>query len=104
VLRYGTSQEYKAHFDSLDDDSPRTATVLLYLSDVEEGGETTFPNSEWADPALPKALGPFTPCAEVGEQGCGGCTAYGGAPLGKRRVCLHTLSKAGERSHALVRY
>ncbi|EFN57937.1 hypothetical protein CHLNCDRAFT_142031 [Chlorella variabilis] len=64
VLRYGTTQEYKAHFDSLDDDSPRTATVLIYLSDVESGGETTFPNSEWIDPALPKALGPFSECAQ----------------------------------------
>lgn len=121
VLRYGYSQEYKAHFDSLDDDSPRTATVLIYLSDVrgaaaagpasssalarrawgegacaraqssadargwsaprlgaaprpsssstcmqvEEGGETTFPDSEWLDPSLNEKLGPLSKCADV---------------------------------------
>ena len=67
VLRYSHSQEYKPHFDSLADDSPRTATVLIYLSDVAEGGETAFPNSKWADPALPGKLGPFSKCAQVGR-------------------------------------
>lgn len=66
VLRYGFSQQYKAHYDSLDDESPRTATVLMYLSDVEEGGETTFPKgSEWADEAYGAKLGRgLTKCAE----------------------------------------
>ena len=40
VLRYGPGQKYGAHMDSLIDDSPRMATVLLYLHDTEEGGET----------------------------------------------------------------
>ena len=62
--RYGRGQEYGAHFDSLDDGSPRLATVLLYLTDVEAGGETAFPQgSAWLDAALPARLGPFSPCA-----------------------------------------
>lgn len=44
ILRYGLGQKYGAHFDSLVEDSPRVATVLLYLANTtEEGGETAFP-------------------------------------------------------------
>lgn len=70
VLRYGFNQTYGAHYDSSDkltDPGPhrRMATFLMYLADVEEGGETAFPhNSEWSDPTLPAKLGPFSKCAQ----------------------------------------
>jgi len=65
VLRYAHGQKYGAHYDSLDDDSPRIATVLLYLADVPEGGETAFPQgSRWIDDSLKTRLGPFSTCAE----------------------------------------
>ncbi|KAL4440709.1 hypothetical protein ABPG77_000418 [Micractinium sp. CCAP 211/92] len=65
ILRYGIGQKYGAHYDSLDNDSPRVATVLLYLSDVEEGGETAFPGpSQWIHPSVQKRFEPFSSCAQ----------------------------------------
>ncbi|KAK9812646.1 hypothetical protein WJX72_001216 [[Myrmecia] bisecta] len=49
VLRYQLGQHYDAHYDVFDPESygpqpsQRMATVLFYLTDVEEGGETIFP-------------------------------------------------------------
>lgn len=48
MLNYHIGQEYKAHFDFFSSTSraasnPRISTLVMYLNDVEEGGETYFP-------------------------------------------------------------
>ena len=46
---------WRAQVD-LQGNTQRVATVLMFLSEVEEGGETVFPlKSKWADPEAEKA-------------------------------------------------
>lgn len=63
ILRYDVGQKYGAHYDALG----RICTVLIYLVDAEEGGETAFPktsDADWADAGQRAAFGPFSECAE----------------------------------------
>ncbi|WIA41185.1 hypothetical protein OEZ86_004800 [Tetradesmus obliquus] len=73
VLRYGAGQQYRPHQDSILDEvqqphGPRLATVLLYLNDVPEGGETAFPDtdaSKWASPEVGAQVDPtLSECAK----------------------------------------
>lgn len=78
ILRYGINQTYGGHYDELDPtedlsavvggekESPRLATVLIYLTDTESGGETAFPDGQWID-ANAQAKGvDFSSCTKGG--------------------------------------
>lgn len=48
ILKYTPGQEYKAHFDFFTSTSKaaknnRISTIIMYLNNVEQGGETYFP-------------------------------------------------------------
>jgi prolyl 4-hydroxylase len=74
VLHYAPGELYEPHFDSFHEEhnqqngGQRIATMLMYLTDVEEGGETVFPASTEKPAAAvngaPGAAG--SPCARAG--------------------------------------
>ncbi|XP_022751504.1 probable prolyl 4-hydroxylase 10 [Durio zibethinus] len=59
ILHYEVGQKYEPHYDYFMDEfntkngGQRIATVLMYLSDVEEGGETVFPAAKGNISAVP---------------------------------------------------
>ncbi|EOY15128.1 2-oxoglutarate (2OG) and Fe(II)-dependent oxygenase superfamily protein isoform 2 [Theobroma cacao] len=71
VLHYEVGQKYDAHFDYFLDEfntkngGQRMATMLMYLSDVEEGGETIFPAAKGNFSAVPW----WNELSECGKQG-----------------------------------
>lgn len=53
ILKYTPGQEYKAHYDFFSSTSKaannnRISTLVMYLNDVEEGGETFFPKLDFS--------------------------------------------------------
>ncbi|WP_088071234.1 2OG-Fe(II) oxygenase [Gottfriedia luciferensis] len=51
VLHYEPGQQYKPHFDYFSTNptyNNRISTLILYLNDVEEGGETFFPTLNYS--------------------------------------------------------
>ena len=90
ILRYDKSQKYDGHYDyffdkaGIQNGGNRYATVLMYLSDVEEGGETVFPNI----PAPDGDNGPqFSECARY---------HLAAKPKKGNAVLFHSIKPTGE--------
>ncbi|KAF8069462.1 P4H3 [Scenedesmus sp. PABB004] len=70
ILHYQEGEEYTPHFDyffeskNTENGGQRIATALLYLSDVDEGGETVFPDSKKRPTEEEKAG--FSVCGQAG--------------------------------------
>ncbi|XP_070051879.1 probable prolyl 4-hydroxylase 7 isoform X1 [Nicotiana tomentosiformis] len=70
ILHYENGQKNEPHYDyfmgmvNQENGGHRVATVLMYLSDVEKGGETVFPWSEAAE-SQPKG-DDWSDCAKYG--------------------------------------
>ncbi|KAJ0968948.1 hypothetical protein J5N97_021825 [Dioscorea zingiberensis] len=71
ALHYEAGQKYDPHYDYFLDEfntkngGQRIATVLMYLSDVEEGGETVFPSAKVNSSSLPW----YNELSECGKKG-----------------------------------
>ncbi|XWS45604.1 hypothetical protein CRYUN_Cryun15aG0150700 [Craigia yunnanensis] len=71
ILHYEVGQKYEPHYDYFLDEfntkngGQRIATVLMYLSDVEEGGETVFPAAKGNISAVPW----WNELSECGKEG-----------------------------------
>ncbi len=92
ILRYGVGGEYKPHFDYFPphqtgssahtaNGGQRVATVVMYLNDVEEGGETIFPKIHLAVAPRKGDAVYFTYFDEMGQ--VDHLTLHGGAPVTK---------------------
>ena len=88
VLRYPVGGEYRPHYDYFDPALPgsaihtakggnRVATVLLYLNEPEEGGETVFPDLGLEFKPVKGMALYFAYPAPVPDS----CTLHGGAPV-----------------------
>ncbi|XP_010266054.1 PREDICTED: probable prolyl 4-hydroxylase 3 [Nelumbo nucifera] len=71
ILHYEVGQKYESHYDYFLDEfntkngGQRMATLLMYLSDVEEGGETAFPNAKANFSSVPW----YNELSECGKKG-----------------------------------
>lgn len=90
VLRYKKGQEYQPHWDYFPRETPagaaalerggqRVATLIMYLSEPKEGGETIFPRVKLTVTPIKGSAVLFFNCLEDGNEDPR--TLHGGAPV-----------------------
>ena len=90
ILHYGTTGEYRPHFDYFPPDQPgsavhtaqggqRVATLVIYLNDVPDGGETIFPEAGMSVAATQGGAVYFR--YMNGQRQLDPLTLHGGAPV-----------------------
>ena len=105
VLNYGIGEEYKPHFDYFDRSTPggalcfnrggqRIATMIMYLADTEEGGETVFPRAGVKVQPVKGNAVLFYNCTPEGVEDP--MTLHGGAPVlkGTKWIATKWIRKA----------
>lgn len=109
ILHYPVGGEYKAHFDYFPPADPgsaphlahggqRVATLVMYLNDVEAGGETYFPDAGGLSVAPRKGSAVyFAYCNSQGQ--VDKATLHGGAPV---RAGEKWIATKWIRQHAYV--
>ncbi|WP_342598779.1 2OG-Fe(II) oxygenase [Psychrobacillus sp. FSL H8-0483] len=84
ILQYTPGQEYKAHYDFFSSTSKvannnRISTLVMYLNDVEQGGETFFPKLNFS--VSPKKGMAVYFEYFYNDQNLNDLTLHGGAPV-----------------------
>lgn len=108
ILHYGIGGEYRPHFDyfvpgeagsavHLQKGGQRVGTLIMYLNDVEAGGETTFPDIGLAVSARKGCGVYFSYCDAQGN--VDRRTLHGGAPVlgGEKWIATHWLRQGAYR-------
>jgi prolyl 4-hydroxylase len=103
ILKYNPGQEYKAHFDFFTSSSNaaknnRISTIILYLNDVEHGGETFFPKLNFS--VFPrKGMAVYFEYF-YNDKNLNELTLHGGAPVinGEKWVATQWMRRQNSRS------
>jgi prolyl 4-hydroxylase len=103
ILKYTPGQEYKAHFDfftssSISAKNNRISTIILYLNDVEHGGETFFPKLNFSVSPR-KGMAVYFEYF-YNDKNLNELTLHGGAPVitGEKWVATQWMRRQSSRS------
>lgn len=103
ILKYTPGQEYKAHFDfftssSIAAKNNRISTIILYLNDVEHGGETFFPKLNFSVSPR-KGMAVYFEYF-YNDKNINELTLHGGAPVitGEKWVATQWMRRQSSRS------